>query len=878
MKQTIKKRLLNIALCLCMVMIMLPMTAMADGESTSKIYWGVTTNAQNSTVTLNISSQPLAGTDQCKNGSFDKDHAYAYQNYPAWYDYATDITTVVIGSSEDIVAPKSTAFWFYGLANATNIDMTGLDTSNTISMEAMFQECNSLITLDVSHFDTSNVINMGYMFAGCKKVENLDVSHFNTTKTTAMLSMFCECNALLSVDVSKFNTSGVTSMRKMFCGCSNLTQLDISGFDTSKVTTFEDMFFYCTKVEYLNVSKFNTENLISSRRTFSGCNSVKYLDLSNWYTSKITNKTEFLYAPAATIYLADIAIATSGTFVAGKTTLAITNGGTFADDTTFTAGTLTTPKKTGYSFEGWYDNANLIGDKVTTVTAGSTYYAKWTELPITFIDKTGENAFTYDGTSKTLTATLVGNTDAAFTYTYAKRNVDGTSYAEATSTAPTNAGYYKVVASITGSDRTTTAYMEIKPATISATSKNVYVSQGDTTTQQIDLNTLATTPSLTQIGDANYAIESTQDSNNILNGAATIVDGKLQFKLKEVVDTQHTASFVINITSAFGNYNPIQTTVVVKITADTVKPTMTATPVSDASTIIGLNNKISIAFSKKMMGTPYIAVSGGNGTANAILSADGLSMMITPNNLDNGKVYTFTINGLTDVAGNSLVENTLTYTTIKLAEISGTAVPTITGDDTIITGNNDAIPDNITIDYTSQVNTQNKTTLKDASNLPGDYTATDIFFELTLKVNGVPVENAGLNRPISVTIPYALQSNTTYKIAHIKADGTVEILDATADLSAQTLTFSVTSFSPFMVLSKYSKHVSSEEPVNQTPTNTDNSSDENGTYIPSKDKNVDIPKTGDSSNIYLLVVLLFISCGTATMFGIANKRKKYKLK
>ena len=46
---------------------------------------------------------------------------------------------------------------------------------------------------------------------------------------------------------------------------------------------------------------------------------------------------------------------------------------------------LATPVKEGYRFEGWYKNADLSGDLVTTVEeAGSTYYAKWTEKPISF--------------------------------------------------------------------------------------------------------------------------------------------------------------------------------------------------------------------------------------------------------------------------------------------------------------------------------------------------------------------------------------------------------------------------------------------------------------------------------------------------------------
>ena len=60
-----------------------------------------------------------------------------------------------------------------------------------------------------------------------------------------------------------------------------------------------------------------------------------------------------------------------------KTALAVTNGGSFAVDTQFTAGTLATPTKNGAIFEGWYDNADFTGEAVNTAEAGKTYYAKW---------------------------------------------------------------------------------------------------------------------------------------------------------------------------------------------------------------------------------------------------------------------------------------------------------------------------------------------------------------------------------------------------------------------------------------------------------------------------------------------------------------------
>lgn len=58
-------------------------------------------------------------------------------------------------------------------------------------------------------------------------------------------------------------------------------------------------------------------------------------------------------------------------------TTAILNGGTLTNDTVYPDGELATPVKEGYTFAGWYDNAELTGKAVKTPEIGKTYYAKW---------------------------------------------------------------------------------------------------------------------------------------------------------------------------------------------------------------------------------------------------------------------------------------------------------------------------------------------------------------------------------------------------------------------------------------------------------------------------------------------------------------------
>lgn len=60
-----------------------------------------------------------------------------------------------------------------------------------------------------------------------------------------------------------------------------------------------------------------------------------------------------------------------------------TNGGTVKSNSTTDAKTgLYIPEKTGYTFDGWYENADFTGEAVTTPETGKTYYAKWKVTPV----------------------------------------------------------------------------------------------------------------------------------------------------------------------------------------------------------------------------------------------------------------------------------------------------------------------------------------------------------------------------------------------------------------------------------------------------------------------------------------------------------------
>ncbi|MDU5020313.1 MAG: BspA family leucine-rich repeat surface protein [Clostridiales bacterium] len=182
------------------------------------------------------------------------------------------------------------------------INLSGLDTSNVISMNSMFTNCDALTNLDLGDsFDTSNVTNMEVMFAGCVSLKELSLGNkFDTSQVTNMYAMFDLCTGLTSLNLGdKFNTSNVTNMEVMFAGCMSLKKLDLGNkFDTSQVTNMLEMFFLCTSLMSLNLGdKFNTSNAIKMDRMFSNCMSLKKIDLGEKFNVNKKNVSNLFYVP-----------------------------------------------------------------------------------------------------------------------------------------------------------------------------------------------------------------------------------------------------------------------------------------------------------------------------------------------------------------------------------------------------------------------------------------------------------------------------------------------------------------------------------------------------------------------------------------------------
>ena len=113
-----------------------------------------------------------------------------------------NITAVVFDSSFADARPLSTAYWFYGCNQLTEIENTEyLNTENVVNMNSMFNGCSGLSQLDVSTWDTDNVTDMTAMFNDCISLKTITVADedadWSNGSVSSSQNMFKNCTSLV---------------------------------------------------------------------------------------------------------------------------------------------------------------------------------------------------------------------------------------------------------------------------------------------------------------------------------------------------------------------------------------------------------------------------------------------------------------------------------------------------------------------------------------------------------------------------------------------------------------------------------------------------------------------------------------------------------
>ena len=127
---------------------------------------------------------------------------------------------------------------FYLKQEQFNEDLSRWNTSNVITMEAMFYFAKSF-NRPIRNWDTSNVTNMCYIF-NCAKCFNQPLNNWDVSNVTNMKGMF-HFTEQFNQPLNSWNVSNTTNMTSMFDRAISFNQ-SLNSWNVSNVTDMNSMF------------------------------------------------------------------------------------------------------------------------------------------------------------------------------------------------------------------------------------------------------------------------------------------------------------------------------------------------------------------------------------------------------------------------------------------------------------------------------------------------------------------------------------------------------------------------------------------------------------------------------------------------------------
>ena len=145
-------------------------------------------------------------------------------------------------------------------------------------------------------------------------------------------------------------------------------------------------------------------------------------------------------------------------------------------------------------------------------------------------------------------------------------------------------------------------------------------------------------------------------------------------------------------------------------------------------------------------------------------------------------------------------------------------------------------------------------------------------YEISVRKDGKALEIK--DNPMTVKIPMNdhLKGYKYYQAVYL--GDPLERFDAVVE--GDFLVFETTHLSQYAILGSNTPFETSEKPTDHTtPTDPTDPTDPAKPEQPDKpSEKTESPQTGDNSNMFLLVALLFASGGVLTVLGVTDKRKK----
>jgi len=218
-----------------------------------------------------------------------------------WPDWSWGDQSICYGSdAAKIYANPDSSYMFSSFSSVYSADLSGIDTSEVISMKGMFKDASLLNPIDISRFDTRKVQDMSEMFSGIRfftrgtATINLNLSNFNTSNVVNMKGMFKDSSRFTDINMSSFNTSKVTDMSEMFRDAAKLTTINLSSFDFQNVTDMNGMFYQLRNLQTVVVSRFNTGKVTNFKNMFWNA-SITSLNTTGFETQSAVNMSGMFY-------------------------------------------------------------------------------------------------------------------------------------------------------------------------------------------------------------------------------------------------------------------------------------------------------------------------------------------------------------------------------------------------------------------------------------------------------------------------------------------------------------------------------------------------------------------------------------------------------
>ena len=139
---------------------------------------------------------------------------------------------------------------FFFMGNEAEFFSETIQTSQVGTMESMFSQCKSLISLNLSNFDTTHVTNMNSMFQNCHNLKYLDISNFSSLNIRNIEFMFQNLSSLIYLNLDSFEIQSTTSKNEAFDlipqtvkFCTNPINLEIHLSQNDKMNDCSDICF-----------------------------------------------------------------------------------------------------------------------------------------------------------------------------------------------------------------------------------------------------------------------------------------------------------------------------------------------------------------------------------------------------------------------------------------------------------------------------------------------------------------------------------------------------------------------------------------------------------------------------------------------------------